>query len=58
VSIALIVIRPSATITLSEWMRLVDEDENLRLRAEPYVALNLRTKRSQLKRAKPTRKFS
>ena len=43
VSIALIVTRPDAPISLSEWMRLVDEDDDLRLRVEPYVAFNPRT---------------
>jgi hypothetical protein len=43
VSIAVIVTRQDAPISLSEWLRLVDEDDDLRLRVEPYVAFNSRT---------------
>jgi hypothetical protein len=43
VSIALIVTRPTAPISLSEWMTVVGEDDDLRLRVEPYVSLNPRT---------------
>jgi hypothetical protein len=43
VSIALLVTRPDAAIALSEWMAIVDEDDSLRLRVEPYVAVNPRT---------------
>ena len=39
-SIALIVTRPGAAIALSEWTRLVDEDDDLRLRVQRYEALN------------------
>jgi hypothetical protein len=40
VSIELVVTRSAPAISLSEWMRLVEEDEDLRLRADPYVAIN------------------
>jgi hypothetical protein len=43
VSVALIVTRSGKAIALSEWMRLVEEDDDLRLRVEPYVAINPRT---------------
>jgi hypothetical protein len=43
VSIALLVTRPDAAIALSEWMAIVDQDDTLRLRVEPYVAVNPRT---------------
>jgi hypothetical protein len=39
-SIALIVTRPGAAITLSEWTEFVDEDDDLRLRVQPYESLN------------------
>ena len=40
VSVELIVTRPARAISLSEWTRLIGEDDDLRLRAEPYVATN------------------
>jgi hypothetical protein len=43
VSIALLVTRRDAAIALSEWMAIVDEDDSLRLRVEPFVAVNPRT---------------
>jgi hypothetical protein len=43
VTIALLVTRPDAAIALSEWIAIVDEDDTLRLRVEPYVAINPRT---------------
>ena len=42
-SIALVVTRLDAAITLSDWTGLVDEDDDLRLRVQPYEALNPRT---------------
>jgi hypothetical protein len=38
--IALVLARPGSAISLSEWAQLVEEDDDLRLRAEPYVAIN------------------
>jgi hypothetical protein len=43
-SIALILARPGSAISLSEWTRLVEEDDDLRLRSEPYVAINPSTR--------------
>jgi hypothetical protein len=43
VSVALIVTRSGRAIALSEWLWLVGEDDDLRLRVEPYVAINPRT---------------
>lgn len=42
-SIELIVMRPGAPITLSEWTQLVQEDVDLRLRVDPYGAINPKT---------------
>jgi hypothetical protein len=42
-SIELIVMRPGEPITLSEWTQLVQEDLDLRLRVEPYVAIDPKT---------------
>jgi hypothetical protein len=42
-SIELIVMRPGAPITLSEWTQVVQEDVDLRLRVEAYGAINPRT---------------
>jgi hypothetical protein len=50
-SIALIVTRPRAAITLSEWTGFVDEDDDLRLRVQPYEALNPGTGENILIRA-------
>ena len=43
-SIALILTRLGSPISLSEWTRLVEEDDDLRLRTEPYVAINPSTR--------------
>jgi hypothetical protein len=43
VSIELLVTRPDTAIALPEWLAIVDEDDTLRLRVEPYVAVNPRT---------------
>ena len=44
-SIALIVERAEGSpITLEEWARLVAEDATLRIRAEPYLAVNPKTR--------------
>jgi hypothetical protein len=42
-SLELLVTRPDAAITLSEWTGIVHEDDALRVRLEPYVATNPRT---------------
>ena len=42
-SIALILTRPGSPISLLEWTWLVEEDDDLRLRSEPYVAINQST---------------
>jgi hypothetical protein len=44
VSVGLIVMRPSgAQIALSEWTKIVDLDSDLRMRVEPYEAINPET---------------
>jgi hypothetical protein len=39
-SVELIITRPASAISLSEWTQLVEEDDDLRLRREPFVAIN------------------
>jgi hypothetical protein len=40
VSVEVILTRPAAAISLLEWTRLVEEDDDLRLRRKPIVATN------------------
>lgn len=48
-SVSIIVERRGTEVSLSEWMRLIDDEGDLPLRVEPYVAVNPKIERISIK---------